>query len=91
MAGAIAIGLLGLAGSIFALELLREAVRAWRQACRVARYLCGKQWRRKVREPEFRRNFLKQWWHQFGSGEFRINGVVFPSDPARPMRRRWTD
>ncbi len=89
--GAVTVGAFGLAVILIVLGLLREAVRATRQACRVARYLYGKHWRSKFRVAGFGRYFVKQVGHQFGGGEFRIRGIVFLADPSKPFRRGLSD
>jgi hypothetical protein len=69
--------------------MIRETIRAFRQARRVARYLYGKQWLTMLRKRGFIRNFGKQVVNQFGTGQFSIGPVIFPADPTKPFRHRW--
>jgi len=92
--GALTVGSIGLTVALVALEIVREARRSFRQSCRVARYTMGKGWKSPLWVNRYRwkfmRQFLRQWGHNFGGGEFSINGLIFPADPSKPFRRSWT-
>lgn len=81
---AITVGAGMLTGSV-----IRETVRAFRQTRRVARYVYGKRWSRRLRERRIARQFLREWRRHFFTGEFSIGVIVFPADPTKPFRRTW--
>lgn len=88
--GAVCVGLAGLALAVICLGLVRETISAFRQACRVARYLYGRKWRSKLVDRRYAKWFAKEWWRQMSGGEFMIGSIVFPADPSKPLRRTWT-